>query len=167
MAQPKLLIVDASVLIDYANTELRVLALTSRHVGTVHVARALLREVKALTEAKCRRLGLELVSPSLEQLLEAGEGGGALSFEDWLCLILARDEGWIVVTNDRRLRTECASAGVSVLWGLQLMSELVSGGYLEPEQAFAIARSIQVSNPHHITDEIVARFERRISPERT
>jgi hypothetical protein len=62
LSQRKLLVVDASVLIDYATTELQVLALTSRHVGTVHVARALLREVRAITEAKSKRLGLVLAS---------------------------------------------------------------------------------------------------------
>lgn len=163
MAQPKLLIVDANVLIDYVKAELEVIALTARYVGPVHLARALLREVKGLSETKARQLGLQLVDPSLAQLLEAGESRGALSFEDRLCLILARDEGWTCVTNDRRLRTECSSEGVSVLWGLQLMIELVKTGRLRAGRAIAIAKSIQASNPQHITAGIVRRFERKVS----
>lgn len=163
MAAPKLFIVDANVLIDYANTELQVLSLAARHLGPVHVARALLREVKGLTEAKCRRLGLTLVDPSVDQLLEAGEGRGALSFEDRLCLILAKHQGWTCVTNDRRLRKECSAQRVRVLWGLEPMIELVEKRRLAPAQAIRVAKSIQATNPQHITSEIVRRFERQIT----
>lgn len=158
MSRPQLFILDADVLIDYVGSELRVLSLTARHVGPVHVARALAQEVEGLTESRCVRIGLQVVDPTLDQLSEAGEHRAGLSFQDRLCLILARDHEWICVTNDKRLRRECGRIGISVLWGLQLMVELVSLEEMSAADAIAVARKIQTGNPYHITPAIVARF---------
>lgn len=100
-----LLVVDANVLIDYAEADESVLALVVRHIGPVFVPRDVLDEVDQFDEDTCTRLGLQIAEGSLEQLLEAGAGGGGLSFQDWMCLILARDNGWVCVTNDGRLRS--------------------------------------------------------------
>jgi hypothetical protein len=43
----------------------------------------------------------------LAQLTEAAQRGGPLSFEDKLCLVLARDNGWICLFNDGPLREAC------------------------------------------------------------
>lgn len=162
MPRPKLLILDADVLIDYANSELRVLGLAARHLGPVHIAKPLLAEVEQLSESDCAALGLNLVEPTLEQLLEAGSQRGPLSFADRLCLILARDQGFICVSNDRRLRKECSTEGIRVLWGLELMVELVRLDRLHADKALRIAKAIHESNPRHISPGIIARFEQRI-----
>jgi hypothetical protein len=109
-----LLLVDANVLIDFALTDRTVLAVVVRHVGVAHVPRDVLAEVEQLDEAACAELGLVVVDGTLEQLTEAGAGTGRLSFEDRVCLILARDNGWTCVSNDGRLRRECEAAGVAV-----------------------------------------------------
>jgi predicted nucleic acid-binding protein len=158
----RLLVVDANVLIDYLSADLNILDLAARHLGTIHIPRAILDEVRQLSEADCDRLGLRLVTASLDQLLEAGRGGGRLSFNDRLCLILARDGGWTCVTNDGALRKACGAASVSVLWGLELMTGLVAQGCLTPEAALRVARAIQAGNPRHITGEILERFERKV-----
>lgn len=162
MPDPELLLLDANVLIDYASSELRVLSLAAQWLGPVHVPRPLLREVEQLGEEQCDELGLRLLDPSLEQILEAGQAHGPLSFADRLCLALARDGSFVRVTNDRRLRKECAQKGVGVLWGLELMVELVKLQRLRQATAIRVARSIQASNPLHITEAIVARFERKV-----
>ncbi len=112
-----LLLVDANVLIDYAKTGPTVFTLVARHLGPVHVPRDVLGEVDQLDEDACDRLGLVLVEGTLEQILEAGAGAGGLSFPDWMCLILARDQGWTCVTNDGRLRRACAEASVGLCGG--------------------------------------------------
>lgn len=162
MPRPKLLILDADVLIDYANSELRVLGLAARHLGPVHIARPLLAEVEQLSEPDCEALGLDLVEPTLEQLIEAGSQRGPLSFPDRLCLILARDQGYVCVSNDRRLRKECSAKGIGVLWGLELMVELVRRNRLQANKALRISRAIHESNPRHISTGVIARFEQRI-----
>jgi predicted nucleic acid-binding protein len=159
----RLLVVDANVLIDYLSADLAILGLAARHLGTIHVPRAILDEVRQIGEKDCDRLGLHLVEASLDQLLEAGRrGGGRLSFNDRLCLILARDGGWTCVTNDGALRKACGAASVSVLWGLELMTGLAARGHLAPAAALRTARAIQAGNPRHITEDILERFERKI-----
>ena len=159
----RLLVVDANVLIDYASSDLSVLRRVCEFVGTIHVPRPVLEEVAQLGEADCARLGIHLVEASVEQLLEAGAGHGRLSFSDRLCLVLARDRNWTCVTNDRALRRACTDISVSVLWGLELMLELVSLQRLTAEAALDIAAAIHRSNPRHITVEILERFERKVS----
>lgn len=102
------LVIDANVLIDYATTDESVLALAARHFGRFIVPLPVLDEVELLDAVAYERLGIEVVEPTLEQLLEAGAERGRLSFEDRLCLVVARDAGWLCVTNDRRLRPHVA-----------------------------------------------------------
>lgn len=159
----RFLIVDANVLIDYTATDKTILGLANRYLGTLCIPRPILDEVSQLSETDCDSLGLRIVDGSVEQLLEAGRSRGRLSFHDHLCLVLAQSEGWICVTNDRALRRACDEVSVPVLWGLELMIELVAGRLLLRETALEVARSIQRVNPRHITPEILQRFEGRLA----
>lgn len=156
------LVADANVLIDYASTDESVLALAARHLGRVIVPLPVIDEVDLLDPAACDRLGIEVIEPSLEQLLEAGAKRGRFSFEDRLCLVVARDAGWRCITNDRRLRTACGAASVPVMWSLELLLELARTGHFPPDQAIAIAEELHRISPHHITSDIVADFRRRL-----
>ena len=157
-----LLIVDANVLIDYALSDSSILALAVRHLGSVFVPLPVLEEVRQLTRDDCDRLGITLLDPTLEELSAASSRRGSLSFEDELCLLLARTGGFTCVTNDKTLRRACEQAGVPVRWGLELMVELVSKRELTVEAAITTARAIRSSNPVHITEVILERFEARI-----
>lgn len=157
------LLLDANVLIDYAVTDISVLGLVARRIGRVHVVRSVLEEVRQLGESECDRLGIQIVEPSLEQLLEAGTAEpGRLSFNDRLILIVAHERGWSCVTNDRALRRACGERGVPVRWGLELMLALVRAGDLEADAALAVARAIHESNTRHLTAEVLDRFRRAL-----
>jgi len=93
-------IADANVLIDYAKASLEILGLVATHIGPVYVAAAVLDEVEQLDEAQCQTTGLTIVDGTFAQLTEAAQRGGPLSFEDKLCLVLARDHGWACLSND-------------------------------------------------------------------
>jgi len=162
-APRRFLIVDANVLIDYAATDKTILGLVNRSLGTVCIPRPVLDEVTDFSEADCVSLGLRIVDGSVDQLLEAGKMRGRLSFHDRLCLILAQAEGWTCVTNDKALRRSCAEVSVPVLWGLELMIDLVLSGMLPRNAALEIASSIQRLNPRHITPEILQRFAERLA----
>lgn len=84
-----------------------------------------------------------------------------LSFQDQLCLVLARDGGWTCVSNDKQLRAECGRQQVPVRWGLELLVELVERQVLAPERALELAHRIQRIN-HFITPRVVADFGRRL-----
>ena len=152
---PSGFVVDANVLIDYAKSDLAVLALLSRVIARVHVPDAVLAKVTQVEVSDCDELGLRVVQPNLDQLLEAGEKAGRLADDDWLCLIVARDNGWACITNDRALRAECGAAAVELLWGLEPMLALVSIGELAVNDAEAVAWRIHESNPAFVTSGIV------------
>lgn len=158
----RLLLVDANVLIDYVKSELSILGVAARHMGEVYVLSTVLDEVDGLDQDGCARLGIRVFEPELAHLVAAAQKRGALSTEDHLCLILAREQGWTCVTNDGALRRACQQDRVPVLWGLELMLELVSIGQLPGADAITVANAIHRTNPFHITAEIVARFADRV-----
>ena len=155
------LVADASVLIDYVETDRSVLSLISRRLATIHVPSPVLEEVRALSNKDAAALGIDVVEPTLHQALEAQAGEGRMSFRDWLCFVVARDAGWSVLTNDMALRKACDSAGVSCVWGMEAMAMLVDGKHLSAARAMAAARKIARVNPF-ITDTILDRFRDRI-----
>jgi hypothetical protein len=111
------LLVDANVLLDYQTSDLTILTLVARHIALVHVVSTVLSEVGGLDATDCERLGIRVVEPGLGQAAAAAIGQGPLSFADRLCLAICEAVGWACVTNDKALRTACASADVEVLWG--------------------------------------------------
>jgi len=154
-----LLIVDANVLIDYANSDLNVLTLVTQHIGPIQVPSVVLDEVNQLSEDDCVKHGLNVLEEPVEILLAAAEKRGALSFEDHVCLLLAIENNWTCVSNDKPLHKACDKENVAVKWGLRLMIELVEMELLGKDAAMDIAQAIHVSNPRHITTGIVEEFK--------
>jgi predicted nucleic acid-binding protein len=160
VTRSRLLVIDANVLIDFRAADPDVLALVAKHLGVVHVPRAVIDEVPDLTPAECRRLGLAVVTPETTQLLEASGRRGRLSFADHVCLVLARDGDWACITNDRALRDACAQESIETVWGLELMLNLVGKRQLPSGRAIAIARRIHEANPRHVTQVVLTEFIR-------
>lgn len=153
---------DADVLIDFCTADLTALTLVSRHLRPVLVLTPVFGEVRQLDAPACERHGLKLYEPSTEQLLAAAARRRSLSFLDHLCLISARDEEWACATNDKVLRQECRTEGVQTRWGLELLVDLVEADHVTRKSAIRIATEIHASNRHHITREILSRFQRRL-----
>lgn len=157
------LLADANVLIDYAKADRGVLRLAAEHLGGLFVVSVVLHdEVRQLNDAACGRLGMGVIEPTFDQLAEAGSGARALSFNDWCCLIVARDRNHRVVTNDKALRRACARASVNTKWGLQLMLDLVADGHLDADRARRVAARIRELDPTRVTDAILTRFHARL-----
>ncbi len=154
-------IADANVLIDYVKTNPKILGLVSKHVGPVYVVADVLAEVEQLDAELCYAIGLTIVEGTLAQMTEASQRGGPLSFEDKLCLILARDNGWACLSNDGPLRDACKAQGVSVVWGLEIMLQLVDAGHVSAAEVIEVAESIHSINPLYITQKILNVFRRK------
>ena len=103
-----------------------------------------------------------LTLPQVEQMiLAATEKRGPLSFQDNLSLILAKEHGWTCVTNDKPLRRECESEGVTLIWELELLCILVESGGLPALHSKDMILCIRENNRKYITEDIVQRaFER-------
>lgn len=157
----RFLIVDANILIDFSKSDRTVIKLICKHVGQIFLATPVLDEISEIDHGDCAELGIVLVEPELEHLLLAGQGSGPLSFQDKLCLILAKENNWTCVTNDKPLRQKCETEGVPLIWGVELICILVECCGLPKENAKAIIVKMQMANPKYITDSIVKRaFER-------
>jgi len=153
------LVADANVLIDYAKTDPSILAIHVRHLGPIYVLSVILDEVDQLDVADCEHLGLMAIEEHPEILLAAAERRGPLSFEDRVCLLLARENHWTCVTNEKPLHRACEQEGVQSLWGLRLMINLVQARQLTRQNAMDIAQAIHEVNPRYVATEILGRFE--------
>ena len=153
-------LIDADVLIDYLKTDDSILQLAGRHVFTLHaMSVTVAQEVDGLDPDGCARLGLQIIEPNLDQIMEATDAGGPLSFYDRLCLLVAKERTWGCLTNDKALRKTCGAEGIKVMWGLELMVELVKTRHLGRLQAVKVAEAIHKSNPTHITAKLIERFK--------
>lgn len=65
------IICDANVLIDYSKSAPTVLELISKHVCKLHVALPVLREVDQLSTTTTEALKIDLIEPTLTQLVDA------------------------------------------------------------------------------------------------
>ncbi len=154
------LVVDASALIDLYVGARRALPLISANIGQLHVPTPILSEVEHLDERRCRRLGLSVYQPSVQQLTIASRRIAGLSFADRICLTVACEERWVVVTNDKPLRKQCVEANVLVAWGLELLVDLVGRKVIPKDDAVAMGKAIQETNPY-ITAGILDRYVKK------
>jgi len=161
--KPKVLLMDANVLIDYQKSDFSVLGLVNKHVAEVHVLTTIIEEVDGLEVVDCERLGLKAIEPELHQLTQAASKRGQLSFRDHLCLLVASEAGFVCVTNDKPLRSACTADGVSILWGLEIMTALVKANAMRAADAIQTAEKIHLSNPLHITRKLFDRFAKIVS----
>jgi len=155
-------VVDANVLIDYCDSDLRMLSLFSQHIGTTYIARSTFEKVNQLTVAAARRHNLRIETPDPEIIMAASARRGSLAYDDHETLMLAKRHGWICITNDKPLRRECETEGVVCLWGLEPMKALVEHGIVSVSKVLTVAKMIQSVNPGFISDTIMDRFEEQV-----
>ena len=153
----RLLVLDACVLIDLSHVDRDVLTDVCRSVGQVHVPRPVFDEVDQVDETTAQDVGLVIVEPELDDLLEAARvPRGALSFQDKLCILVAQRNGWTCVSNDKPLRHECTSRGVPVLWGLEMLALAVPSVAVSELEGAAWA--IHAKNPRYVPKKLVGEF---------
>ncbi len=158
---PEILLADASVVIDYVETERDILRLTSRLFAKLLIVRPVLEQVPRLTERSCGSLGIEIVDAEPETMVIASTYSTVLGFQDSLCLLLCAEQRWTCVTNDGALARSCTAADVQIRRGFNLMLELVRHGSLPAAKAIAVARAIQAGNSR-IALSVLVEFEHLI-----
>jgi len=158
------IISDANVLIDYAKSAPNVLRLISKYVRKLYVPLPVLREVDQLNKSDIAKLGTEIIEPTLAQLIEAGQirqNKRSVSGKDAICFVMARDNNWACLTNDKPLRRICSAHKISCIWGLEIMLSLVSDEKLPAEKAYKIAQDIQSKN-HYIKLKTVEDLRKKL-----
>jgi rRNA-processing protein FCF1 len=156
------IVIDAVALIDFLDSNPSVLRLISDHLGRLAAVYEVVCEVDGLDSATCGELGVEVVDANLCQGAIADDRPSGLSRADHLCLLVAKENGWTCLTNDRRLRRECARHGVPVMWTLEALVKLVRKGAVSPPEALSTGTGIHEVNAAYMTDEVLAEFRRLI-----
>lgn len=155
-------IIDASVLIDYCINCLSVLTLFSKEIRSIYIPTPIIyEEVSQLTTSKAKKNYLKLIEPEIEQALEAEAMKIQTSFYDNICFILARDNGYTCITNDKHLKQLCKKRNVPNIWGLEILVILANKSKISNRKPVNIASAIRKSNSF-ITNEIIERFKNKI-----
>ena len=162
MAAPeRLLILDACVLIDICLEDSTLLGLATSSLGKIVVLSPVLEEVDQLDDTEIERLGLSIIDPELEVIIEATARRGGLSFRDKICLLYSRDSKGTLYTNDRTLLNAASDYGIDARWGLEILVELVTAGQLTSSDALAAAQGI-CDRSRFPSDPLISEFRRRL-----
>lgn len=161
----RVLLFDANVLIDYFDAEPTVFSAIRTSVREIFVLDRIFREVGQLDAFRASELGLQVYEPAFEHMAAAAARRGPLSFQDHLCLAVARAEGMTCVTNDVALRTHCIEEKVEILWGLELLILAVKQGGIRASVAAEIGTAICGMNPR-MGKAVLARFLKELTPTR-
>jgi predicted nucleic acid-binding protein len=158
----KIVICDANIVIDYLKTEPKVLQLYSKHIATLYITPNVVSEIHQFKSLKIEDMGFVEIEPNLNQVLESADRQGRLSGQDKLCLILARDNGFGLVTNDVALRKKCKFDSIEVIWGLSMMMALCEKRLLSKAKVISVAKRIEKENVR-LTAKVVRKFEEKIN----
>jgi hypothetical protein len=71
------------------------LSLATAHLGSIIVLSPILVEVNQLHDAKVERLGLAVVEPEIDLIIEASARRGGLSYRDRICLLRVTNVGFV------------------------------------------------------------------------
>ena len=150
------MIMDACVLIDYMNSEPDLFKLIATYIGALYVATPILEEVDSIESFdELEELGLLPIEPEIDDVFEATSMDGKTSFQDNLCFLTAKRQSMTCITNDTNLRKQCTASEVPIIWGLELILELVKIGGILKKEATLIATEIHKSNPRHINQKVL------------
>jgi len=160
VTEDTIVITDANVLIDYAKTNKRVLLLLSRLFREVKVPYEIFKEVNEITVIDASEYHLDVFYPAIDIIYNAANIKNALSFQDNICLMEARKNGWAVITNDRKLKELCEVESIETYWGLQVLMLMVTKGIMTKEVAMNTAAKIADVNAW-ISKNVIEDFKRK------
>jgi hypothetical protein len=122
-------------------------------------------EVNGTNDSDLIELGLRIIEPGLSDVFEAADRANRVkqtSFQDQLCLLTAKRQGFTCITNDTNLRKACKDERVECLWGLELLLILYKKGGILSKDVVEIVEKIHRTNPKYITKNIVKEFRKKI-----
>ena len=162
----EILLADANVLIDllHANALGLVGDLIRYDLAAVHLPRIVYDEVSAvITENQIADLGITILPVEIALMARvAAYHDTRLSYPDRSLLLMAKDNGYTVWSNDKRLRENCGENGVQVLWGFEVLCRLVERDFMSAADLVAVAARVEETNPY--LSGITERVRERLSP---
>ena len=148
----EILLADANVLIDLlsANALGLVGDLIRHDFAAVYLPRIVYDEVSAvITESQIADLGITILPVEIALMARvAAYHDKRLSYPDRSLLLMAKDNGYTVWSNDKRLRENCDANGVRVLWEFEVLRRLVERDFMSAADLVAVAARVEETNPY-------------------
>lgn len=148
----EILLADVNVLIDlHSANALGLIGDLIRHdLATVYLPRIVYDEVNSvITESQIADLGITILPVEIALMARvAAYHDTRLSYPDRSLLLMAKDNGYTVWSNDRRLRANCGANGVRVLWEFEALRRLVDRDFISAAELIAVAARVEETNPY-------------------
>ena len=148
----EILLADANVLIDLLNANaLGLVGELIRHdIATVHLPRIVYDEVSTvISESQIADLGITILPVEITLMERVAKYHDTrLSYPDRSLLLFAKDRGYTVWSNDKRLRENCDENGVRVLWEFEVLRWLVERDFISATDLVAVAERVEETNPY-------------------
>ena len=148
----EILLADANVLIDLlsANALGLVGDLIRHDLAAVYLPRIVYDEVSAvITESQIADLGITILPVEIALMERVAKyHDKRLSYPDRSLLLMAKDNGYTVWSNDKRLRENCDANGVRVLWEFEVLRRLVERDFMSAADLVAVAARVEETNPY-------------------
>jgi predicted nucleic acid-binding protein len=142
---------DANILIDLVKTGLfgHCLALDHQFVTTDIVLAELYEDQIALIQPHIdseRFTVINLTGNVLIEIQQASLEDQRLSEQDWSALYVAQQEGVLLLTGDKLLRSLAVSKGIQVYGLLWLLDKLVANDHLQKSEAYIFLTNLMNTN---------------------
>lgn len=148
----EVLLADANVLIDLLNANaLGLVGDLIRHdIATIHLPRIVYDEVSSvISESQIADLGITILPVEIALMERVAKYQDTrLSYPDRSLLLLAKDNGYAVWSNDKRLRENCGENGIRALWEFEVLRGLVERDFMSAADLVAVAERVEKTNPY-------------------
>ncbi|MCB1192784.1 MAG: hypothetical protein H7A23_23335 [Leptospiraceae bacterium] len=138
-------LLDANFIIDFFKTNNDdIITIICDFVEEAYVPSVIVQEVyKTTTPIKLMSTGVKLTAPPLHILIKAQQSKGSLSFQDWICLYLCKENSWICITSDNYLVKKCRDENVRNKRGFRILLDLVLEKAINKSKAKSIFYDIK------------------------
>jgi len=133
---------DPSVLNTFAATTLSPLSVYGQEIAPIYVLDSTLNSENAIAEDDCNELGLRIFVVAASQYAQAGEFHGDISFDECVCVAVAVENDWTILTDDPVLKRTCRRECVSTCSTLQILRTLTRSRLIPKLSAKRVARHV-------------------------
>ncbi len=159
----KSIIFDANILIDFCRISKEIFKFIDDLSITMNVSDVTFQKVEQINESELEKLHIEIIETPIDMLFEAANSGkSSLAFDDYVSFLHAKENNFILVSNDRILKTHAQSKNVDTLWGLEIILFLESNNKISKEKAIKLFKKLRIIN-NRITVDIEKEFLRLLN----
>ena len=159
----KSIIFDLSILIDFCTISEEIFKFIDDLSIEMNVSDVTFLKFDQVNETELKKLHIKIIDTPFEMLMEAANRGkSSLAFDDFVSFLHAKENNFILATNDKALKTYSQSKSLNTLWGLEIILFLKSNNKISKEKAIKLFKKLRIVN-NRITDDIEKEFLRLLN----